>query len=167
MNIGRCPVCCPVLDFDMYKRILIPTDGSEYTKVATMHGLEMAKLTGAKVTALFVIDDDVYMNKSWGPSLPMTVSDLTPALEDEGKKAVDLIHSEGEKIGVKVTTRIESGSPAKIIIQDSKNFDMVVMGTLGRSGISKLVLGSVAGKVIGSAECPVLVVRNNKMHDQS
>ena len=151
----------------MYKRILIPTDGSEYTKVATMHGLEMAQLTGAEVTALFVIDDDVYMNKSWGPALPMTVSDLTPVLEDEGQKAVAFVQSEGEKMGVNVTTRMEKGSPAKIIIQGSKNFDMIVMGTLGRSGLSKLVLGSVAGKVIGSAECPVLVVRNNKMQDKS
>ena len=97
----------------MYKRILIQTDGSEYTKVATMRGLEMAKLTGAEVTVLFVIDDDVYMSKSWAPSLPMPVSDLTPALEDEGKKAVHYVRSEGEKTGVKVTSRIESGSPAR------------------------------------------------------
>ncbi|MGD0818711.1 MAG: universal stress protein, partial [Methanomassiliicoccales archaeon] len=52
----------------MYKRILIPTDGSEYTKTATMHGLALAKSTGAEVTALFVIDDDIYTNKFWGPT---------------------------------------------------------------------------------------------------
>jgi nucleotide-binding universal stress UspA family protein len=152
---------------DMYHRILIPTDGSEYTKAATMHGLALAKLTGAEVTALFVMDDEIYMNKSWGPMLPTTLPDLTPALEEEGKKAVGMVQIEGEKMGVKVVTWIERGSPAKIITGDSKKFDLIVMGTLGRSGVAKLLLGSVAEKVVRSAECPVLVVRNPRMHDRS
>ena len=167
MNIGRCPVCSPVRDFDMYKRILIPTDGSEYTKTATMHGLALAKSTGAEVTALFVIDDDIYTNKFWGPTTHTTSNDLTQVLETEGNKAVDFVQSEGEKIGVKVVTKIERGSPASIISEDSRMFDLIVMGTLGRTGVSKLLLGSVADKVIRLAECPVLVVRNQKMHDSS
>lgn len=161
------PVHCPVGDLELYKRILIPTDGSEYTKAATMQGLALAKLIGAEVTALFVIDDNIYTNKYWGPVIYTAANDLTQVIEEEGKKAVDFVKNEGEKIGVKVVTRIEPGSPAEIIARHSKKFDLIVMGTFGRTGVSKLLLGSVADKLIRLAECPVLVVRNRIMHDSS
>jgi nucleotide-binding universal stress UspA family protein len=137
----------------MYSRILIPTDGSEFSKEAAAHGLALAKLTGAEVTSLFVVDDGTYLNL--GP----IITDLTQTLEEEGKKAVAYVKAEGEKMRVKVKTRIERGSAPLVIIKDSKDFDLIVMGTHGRSGVSKLVMGSVAEKVVKSAGCPVLIVR--------
>ena len=151
----------------LYQRILVPTDGSDYTKAATMHGLALAKLAGAEVTALFVIDDEVYMNKTWNMVMPASIPDLTKALEDEGKKAVAFVQSEGQKMGVKVVPKIEWGSPATKIIHDSKEFDLIVMGTLGRSGVSKFLMGSVAEKVVRFAECPVLVTKNKKINDKA
>jgi nucleotide-binding universal stress UspA family protein len=156
----------PGIKMDLYQRILIPTDGSDYTGAATMHGLALAKLAGAEVTALFVIDDDVYMTKTWGPMMPTTVPDLTKVLEEEGKKAVTRVQSEGEKMGVKVVTRIEWGPPANKIIQESGKFDLIIMGSLGRSGVSKFLMGSVAEKVVRFAECPVLVVKNLRSKDK-
>jgi nucleotide-binding universal stress UspA family protein len=152
---------------ELYTRILVPTDGSEYTKEATMHGLKLAKLAGAEVTALFVVDDEVYMTKSWSPMMPASIPDLTEVLEEEGKKAVSWVQSEGEKLGVKVVTRIESGSPANTIVKDSTNYDLIVMGSLGRSGVSKLLMGSVAEKVVRLAECPVLVVKKPRVDDKA
>ncbi|OPY31109.1 MAG: Universal stress protein [Methanomassiliicoccales archaeon PtaU1.Bin124] len=140
----------------IYHKILIPTDGSEYTKAATLHGLQLAKMTGAEVTALFVIDDAPYLNVAWGLSFP----DLSRVLEDEAKKAMVFVKTEGERLGVKVITSIKRGPPASTIIDDSANFDLIVMGTLGRSGVSHLLLGSVAEKVVRFAKCPVLVVRH-------
>jgi nucleotide-binding universal stress UspA family protein len=151
----------------LYQHILIPTDGSEYTKAAVSHGLALAKLSGAEVTALFVIDDEVYMNKTLVSMMPTTVPDLTKVLEDDGKKAVAFVHSEGQKMGVNVVTQIEWGSPASKIVHDSARFDLIVMGTLGRSGVSKFLLGSVAEKVVRFAECPVLVVKNPKINTKS
>jgi nucleotide-binding universal stress UspA family protein len=147
---------------ELYRRILVPTDGSEYTMAATNHGLALAKLAGAEVTALFVIDDEVYLSKTWGPMMPTAVPDLTRLLEEEGGKAVAKVLSEGERLGVKVVTKIERGSPASTIIKDSANFDLIVMGSLGRSGVSKFLMGSVAEKVVRFAECPVLVVKKAK-----
>jgi nucleotide-binding universal stress UspA family protein len=132
-----------------------------------MQGIALAKLTGAEVTALFVIDDNMYTNKYWGPAIDTAANELEQVLEEEGKKAVDFVRSEGEKVGVKVETKIERGSPAIIIARDSKMFDLIVMGTFGRTGVSKLMLGSVADKVIRLAECPVLVVRNKMTHESS
>ena len=139
----------------LFKKILIPTDGSEYTKAAVMKGLEMAKVMGAEVTALYVVDQTSFIN------FPMdsTIVSVYTLLEREGAEAMEYIKKEAEKMGVKVTTRIEEGSPSRKIIELSGENDLVVMGTLGRTGFSKLLLGSVAERVVRYAKCPVMVVR--------
>ncbi|HNX48411.1 MAG TPA: universal stress protein [Methanomassiliicoccales archaeon] len=139
----------------LFKKILIPTDGSEYTKAAVTKGLEMAKATGAEVTALYVVDQTSFIN------FPMdsTIVSVYTLLEKEGEEAMDYVKKEAEALGVKLTTRIEEGSPSRKIVDLSAEHDLVVMGTLGRTGFSKLLLGSVAERVVRFAKCPVLVVR--------
>lgn len=140
----------------LFKKILIPTDGSEYTKAAVRKGLEMAKAMGAEVTALYVVDQTSFIN------FPMdsTIVSVYTLLEKEGGEAMDFVKKEAERIGVKLTTRIEEGSPSRKIVDLSADHDLVVMGTLGRTGFSKLLLGSVAERVVRFAKCPVLVVRS-------
>jgi len=138
-----------------FDKILIPTDGSDYTKEAIKKGLELAKVLDAEVTALYVVDQTSFIN------FPMdsTIVSVYSLLEKEGKDAVNFVISEGAKLGLKVNVKIEEGSPARKILEASKQHDLIVMGTLGRTGVSKLLLGSVAEKVVRFAECPVLVVR--------
>ncbi|HSA35288.1 MAG TPA: universal stress protein [Methanomassiliicoccales archaeon] len=140
----------------LFKKILIPTDGSEYTKAAVTKGLEMAKATGAEVTALYVVDQTSFIN------FPMdsTIVSVYTLLEKEGEEAMDYVKKEAAALGVKLTTRIEEGSPSRKIVDLSAEHDLVVMGTLGRTGFSKLLLGSVAERVVRFAKCPVLVVRS-------
>jgi len=140
----------------LFKKILIPTDGSEYTKAAVRKGLEMAKATGGEVTALYVVDQTSFIN------FPMdsTIVSVYTLLEKEGEEAREFVKKEAETLGVKVTTRIEEGSPSRKIVDLSAEHDLVVMGTLGRTGFSKLLLGSVAERVVRFAKCPVLVVRS-------
>ncbi len=140
----------------LFKKILIPTDGSEYTKAAVRKGLEMAKATGAEVTALYVVDQTSFIN------FPMdsTIISVYTLLEKEGEEAMEFVKKEAEKFGVKLVTRIEEGSPSRRIVDLSAEHDLVVMGTLGRTGFSKLLLGSVAERVVRFAKCPVMVVRS-------
>lgn len=140
---------------ELFKKILIPTDGSEYTKAAIERGLELAKLIGAEVTALYVVDQTSFIN------FPMdsTIVSVYSMLEKEGKDAVEYVRKEGEKFGVKVDAIVEEGSPVRKIVEASKAHDLIVMGTLGRTGMSKILLGSVAERVVRYASCPVLVVR--------
>lgn len=149
-------------DMTLFKKILIPTDGSEYTKAAISKGLELAKLMNAEVTAMYVVDQTSFIN------FPMdsTMVSVYSLLEKEGKEAVEYVRKEGEKIGVKVETVVEEGSPARKIVDASKNFDLIVMGTLGRTGFSKLLLGSVAERVVRYADCPVMVVRAARRESQ-
>jgi nucleotide-binding universal stress UspA family protein len=138
-----------------FKKILIPTDGSEYTKEAIRKGLELAKMMDAEVTALYIVDQTSFVNFPMDSSIVSVYS----LLEKEGKEAVEYVKQEGCKLGIKVTSQIEEGSPSRKIIEASKFHDLIVMGTLGRTGFSHLLLGSTAEKVVRFAECPVLVMR--------
>lgn len=143
---------------DEMKRILIATDGSEYTKEAVSTGLRLAKILGAEVTALYVIDQTSFVSFPIDSSIVSVYS----LLENEGKRAVDEVKKEGEQQGIKVTPVVVEGSPTRKIVEMAADFDLVVIGTLGRSALSKLFMGSVAERVTRYAPCPVLVVRNRK-----
>ena len=138
-----------------FNKILVPTDGSEYTKAAVRKAMELAKLSGGKVTALYVLDQTILTN------MPMdtAVMNVYNTLEKEGKEAVDFVRDLGASEGVEVEVVIKEGTPVKVILDESANYDIIVMGTLGRTGMSKLLMGSVAERVVRASQCPVLVVR--------
>ena len=140
------------------KKILIATDGSEYTKEAVSQGLHLAKVLGAEVTALYVIDQTSFVSFPIDSSIVSVYS----LLENEGKRAVEEVKKDGEQLGVNVTTIVAEGSPTRKIVEMATNMDLVVIGTLGRSALSKLFMGSVAERVTRYAPCPVLVVRSKK-----
>lgn len=143
----------------VFENILVPTDGSEYTKAAVKKAMELAKLSGGKITALYVLDQSVFTN------MPMdtAVMNVYNTLEKEGKQAVEYVRELGAEEGIEVSVSIREGTPVKVILDESPNFDIIVMGTLGRTGMSKLLMGSVAERVVRAAQCPVLVVRDSKV----
>lgn len=143
---------------DDIRKVLIATDGSEYTKEAVSTGLHLAKILGAEVTALYVIDQTSFVSFPIDSSIVSVYS----LLENEGKRAVEEVKKEGEQTGVKVSTVVVEGSPTRKIVEMAADFDLVVIGTLGRSALSKLFMGSVAERVTRYAPCPVLVVRSRK-----
>jgi len=139
----------------MYKKILITSDGSESNKYAIDDGLNLAKSIGAEVTALCVFDIGSYANVAQGYGLGDERGYMMEASEESLKYVVD----KGKELGVKVTPKIISGRPADSIIEESKNHDLVVCGTLGRTGVARALVGSVAEKVVRMSYCPVLVCR--------
>jgi nucleotide-binding universal stress UspA family protein len=138
-----------------FKKILVPTDGSEYTKAAIRQAVELAKLSGAELTALYVLDQTVLTN------MPMdtAVMNVYKTLEKEGQEAVDYVLNTAKEAGVKAEVSVKEGTPVKVILEESPKYDVIVMGTLGRTGMSKLLMGSVAERVVRAAACPVMVVR--------
>lgn len=139
-----------------YSKILVPTDGSEFTKPAIDKAVEMAKLTGAKLTALYVVDHSVFSNQTMNTA----VSAIYDMMKAEGSLATDYVKKRAGEEGVEVEELVKDGSPATLITEMSSDFDMIVMGTLGRTGFAKFMMGSVADRVIRYAKCPVLVVRS-------
>ncbi len=145
---------------NLYKKILIATDGSEYIRKVVIHAIELAKLYGAELHAVYVIDIIDYGPKSY-LSTDVSTKGLENFLRSEGEEATKYIEEQAGAEGLSVKKWVLKGHPAEEILKlaDEQSVDLIVMGTLGRSGIEKFVLGSVADKVIRNSMIPVLTVR--------
>lgn len=145
---------------EFYKNILIATDGSENTCRAVTYGIEIAKLSGATVHAIYVVDTSSFS------SVPMDAGweAMYQILKKEGEKAVSKVKEIGESSGVIVEEVLFEGHPSDEIINFAKEneIDLIVMGTLGKSGIDRFLLGSVAEKVVRNSSVPVMVVRSGE-----
>lgn len=141
-----------------YENILLPTDGSASAAHAAEHGLSLAAALDATVHVLSVVDDT-----SLGLDVRSTISGR--GSEQAGTDAVDDVVSEAETRDVSNTVRhVEYGSPIKMILDtiESNDIHAVVMGTTGRRGSDRILLGSVAEKTARSAPVPVITVRHDE-----
>lgn len=138
----------------MYDDILVPTDGSEGVQQAIEQAIGLASVTDATIHALYVVDT--------ADRVPITEADrltIETALEEAGERAVaDVADRAGER-GVNTETAVRHGVPHEEIVSyaEENGVDLIVMGTHGRSGMDRILLGSVTDNVIRRAEIPVLV----------
>jgi nucleotide-binding universal stress UspA family protein len=143
---------------ELFKRILIATDGSKRTQDAVEMGIKLAREHGSKVYAVYVVDTVTFT------SIPMDVTweNMYQLLKDEGEEAVKAVKDAAPDVDVE--THVLEGNPAIEITRfaGENGVDLIVMGTLGKSGIDRLLLGSTAEKVIRIASCPVLVIKSSK-----
>ena len=141
----------------MYDRILVPTDGSDGVERAVRHAVDLAVRHGATVHALYVVNSASYagmpMESSW--------EGIDELLRSDAEDAVSLVEAVGDDHDVPVETAIVDGSPSTEIVRyaEDADCDLVVMGTHGRGGIDRLLLGSVAETVVRASSVPVLTVR--------
>jgi nucleotide-binding universal stress UspA family protein len=143
----------------MYKKILVPLDGSELAKTALNQAEKLAKTFDAEIILFQVVP---FMPIYGSPEL------VTPLIIDEKQKeAVEKylanLAEELKKRGLRVATTVKTGQQvAGEIIDFAKEVgaDLIVMCTHGRSGISRWVLGSVALKLLTRAETPILLIRS-------
>jgi len=144
--------------YKMYKKILVPTDGSKFAERAEKQALLLARMTEAEIIALGVVETGF----SLGISSNETVKDITEMLKKEAEENIKIIEKmkEAEHCDVKITLKIDEGSPAAVILDtiEKENIDLVVMGNSGKTGFNRIIMGSVAEKVVKFAKCSVLVV---------
>ncbi len=144
----------------MYTNLLIASDGSELAGKAVAHGLKLAKALGAKATAVIV--SDPWTAFSANDTTPFPVEEYERACEDAALKVLGDIAARAAAEGVACTTRhIKDQFPAEGIIEAAKTAgsDLIVMASHGRRGMSRLLLGSQANKVVTHSTIPVLIVR--------
>lgn len=144
----------------MYETILFPTDGSDASLRALDHAIELAETYGATLHVLYVVD----VSYSYGDFDGAAV-DLTPmfeALREEGERTIETVEERAEAAGVDVVgaTR-EDGAVHRVILEYAEEIDadLLVMGTHGRRGLDRWLLGSVTERVVRAADVPVLTVR--------
>ncbi len=147
----------------MFQRILIATDGSKHAEFAARVGVELAKMSGGKVTALYVVDKGRTIGSvvESGYDVAKDVADGTRlGLQKEGKSATSYIEDLAKSSGVGVESKVLVGNPAETILKASEKdlVDSIVIGSIGQTGITKFLLGSVAEKVVRGSKIPVIVV---------
>lgn len=141
----------------MYDDILVPTDGSPASDAAIDHAIDIADRYGARLHALYVVDGSAYSTLEAGSEV------VIDALESEGEQATDRVADAAAAAGVETTTTVTSGTAYRAIREyaDEQAIDMIVMGTHGRKGLDRYLLGSVTERVVRTADVPVLTVRQS------
>lgn len=137
-----------------FERVLAPTDGSDTANAAADHAIEFATATGAALHVVHSVDLASVPNEYGTGS-------IMDALEESGRRAVDEVIERAEESGVRsVEASILTGTPARGIVDyaTERDVDLIVMGTHGRSGLERYLLGSVTEKVVRLAEQPVLSI---------
>ncbi len=148
----------------MMENILIATDGSKHSESASDVGIDMAKLFGAKVTALYVIDTSkeyASLGALETKESGSLIAGIKSNLQSQGEAATDRIIEKAKAAGLTANSIIMEGHPAEDILKFAREgkMDLIVVGGIGVSGLEKFLLGSVAEKVVRNSKVPVLVVR--------
>ncbi|MEJ7592288.1 MAG: universal stress protein [Planctomycetaceae bacterium] len=141
------------------QRILLPTDFSHYSAAATKYACELATRFNSELHVLHTLEHHLSSTPTFGfgLDLPTFVNESKAAAE---KKLAGLIGS-GWSAGRTVIQSVSEGSPKVEIVRYAReaNIDLIILSTHGRTGLSHVMLGSVAESVVRTAPCPVLTVR--------
>jgi nucleotide-binding universal stress UspA family protein len=146
----------------MASKILIATDGSKYSEKAVDYGIDVAKRLGYEVIALYVISLKSMERFALGHHDDIGGYErVNDELKAEGESALGYVTIKCDERGVKVSKTLARGYPADEIIKtaSSERPEFIVVGSLGKTGLEHLFIGSVSEAVIKKAPCPVLVVK--------
>ena len=145
----------------MYPRILVPLDGSRTAQLGLGEAVKLAKSQGSSLRLVHVVDELVLLN---APEMSYDTGELIEVLKDDGRRILEKGAAHARKHGVKVqTSLVESfgGRAAQSIVDEAKKWhaSLIVLGTHGRRGMKRIVMGSDAEEVVRNARMPVLLVR--------
>ncbi|MFC3476892.1 universal stress protein [Halobacterium litoreum] len=145
----------------MYDDILLPTDGSDAADAAVANAVDLADHYGATLHVLYVADTTEYSTVTFEDS-------VVDPLEAEGETVVDAVVERAAERGVDAVGVVMQGGVYRTILNyvEDNAIDVVVMGTHGRRGLDRALLGSVTERVVRTADVPVLTVRQREDEDE-
>ena len=148
----------------MYERILVPIDGSATANHGLDEAIRLAKLCNARIGLLHVLDEMVFVT---GFETGAYIEELLPKLKESGELMLEGARRRVATAGVPVETHLTECLGARtsdIVVEHAKDWkaDVIVLGTHGRRGIGRFVLGSDAEQILRGAEVPVLLVRGER-----
>jgi nucleotide-binding universal stress UspA family protein len=138
---------------ETYDDVLLPTDGSEGAEVAIDWGVTLAEVYDTAVHTVYSVDIGRFESLE-------AMADIYDALEETGRSALETVRSRAREADLTVTGHIASGPAARAILSYSKehDVDLIVMGTHGRTGVERYLIGSVTETVVRNAGVPVCCV---------
>ncbi len=140
------------------RKILLPVDGSEASLKAAQHAVRIAKQEGAQIVCIHAIGKPAYLVASTDV-LTAYYERARRAAEDWFGKVIEIARKESVDLRTDIVLDVESAIDAIVNYAAHENADLIVMGTRGRTGLKRFLLGSVASGVVAHAHCTVLVVR--------
>jgi nucleotide-binding universal stress UspA family protein len=145
----------------MFQKILIATDGSETSQKAVKMGVELASKHGAKIMAVYVADTS---RLGYLPDYIQYSGMIRDLMLKEGKESTDYIEEIAKTAGVACENLILEGKPSDELLRVSRESgaDLMVMGSVGRGGLDRFLLGSVAEKVVQHSKIPIMLVPGRK-----
>lgn len=146
-----------------YETILVPTDGSDCAAEAVEHALDLAEKYDATVHALFVVDTTYPYADFEAPAINFEA--IVQSMEKEGARVTDAVVTEADERGVAAEATVKRATSihnAILDYADDTDVDLIVMGTHGRRGLDRYLIGSVAEKVVRLADQPVLTVKSHE-----
>mgnify|MGYP000860953554 FL=1 len=146
----------------MFKHILLATDGSKASEHAAQLAVGMARTHKAKLTVVYVVDPYPYMGV--GDINPVGYQAYSAAAQAQAAQAQSLVEKlarEGGEVVAVEARLVEDVAAASGIVQtaETEGADLIVLGSHGRTGMARLMLGSVSSKVVAESKVPVLVSR--------
>jgi nucleotide-binding universal stress UspA family protein len=142
------------------QRILVPLDGSDSSFHAARYAIKIAKMAGAEVIFMHAVVNPPYVEyKSAGIMIATYLEEAKKHAEMWYMNAGDTASKEGVKFSAETILDVASAADSIVNYAGRKKADLIVMGTHGRTGVKRFLLGSVASGVVTHAKCSVLVVR--------
>lgn len=146
----------------MYRKILIPTDGSACANHAVAEAIELAKALGAEVTFLYALENPLTTGTASPEALPYSAQ-LWEDLKAMANEALESATEAAKAAQVKATAvRVDNRAPVQAILEAEGDHDLVVMGTHGRRGFNRWMFGSVAEGALRRAKRPFLLIRSDE-----
>ena len=142
----------------MFERIIVPIDGSEVSKKAAKKALDLAQASDIRVVAMHVINVPDLPSLDAYPGA-LRYQEMHELIQKEGQLYLDELEELGKQMGVNVSKKLVEGHPAEEIIKEAREDDLIVIGSKGRTGLDRLLMGSVAENVARHASCPVMIVK--------
>jgi nucleotide-binding universal stress UspA family protein len=141
----------------MLKKILVPTDASEYSRRALITALKLARKFNAEIELLFVMYDPIVYSFGVADSYVVPQEQI----EQDGEQALETTLEGIDINGIALKKKKLRGNPANVILKEAEdeNIDLIVMGSHGYGAIVGSMLGSVSQKVLHGAKCSVLIAR--------
>lgn len=139
----------------MYKKILVPIDGSDYSKTALKHAAKLAEFTGARLSILHVMELPPQLKSLKSYHL------VKEQLREEGEKFIREAKEICPSYKIDFDQKMVAGVPADEVVQEGNRggYDLIVVGNRGMGEVKGWLLGSVSRRVVRHAKCPVLVVK--------
>lgn len=143
----------------MFFKILAATDGSPDAKKALDYATSLAKTYGSSLTVMYVVHRRVYLAAEEAGFSPTAA--LVHDMEEQGERILDETKKTAQSKGVKADTVLVHGIPAEEILKKAQagKYDIIVVGSRGRTAAKAFLLGSVSDKISHHAKCPVLIVK--------